>query len=491
MRFSHDLKSYVRKYPDNQMAWYLLGKEYERDGQEAKANYCFERSASVYEAFERNKAPTLLWMDYKEKWLEIQEKKRRGHTRRRSICLLLLCTFLLLIPSAAAPGMRSESHPVEDWTSEINNFTRDERIEEAGTFSSSTVHAAGSEIQYLAAPILNKEIKNEVTGLILNKAQYAIGHTIIVDMPKKQEYLYWPLEAELAYRMTSNGAGGVFSETWIDDSCSCLPSERNSSLQAGAEKWASRQVQAVVLLSAITTFQEKNGRVPEQFDELIEPFPNNILAGTSLSLKKLFIELLAYAKDNEKEFPGSSNTYTDNWKSQMNVKDGAKAHMVSFEDTWGGEPALQSPIQIVINKNTHRLMVLSGNVVLRSYEVGLGGEQTPEGNFVISEKVVNPNGTSNGEFGSRGMQLSDTNYAIHGTNKPDSVGKDESLGCIRMKQMDVEELFSLVPKGTKVTIVKDPMLPQDLWVPAQAEDRFRPKLVRGQSNPDKTYHWLN
>lgn len=65
---------------------------------------------------------------------------------------------------------------------------------------------------------------------------------------------------------------------------------------------------------------------------------------------------------------------------------------------------------------------------------------------------MNPNGRDNGEFGSRGMQLSDSNYAIHGTNEPDSIGKDESLGCIRMSRKDVEELFAMVPMGTKVQI---------------------------------------
>ena len=489
MRISHDLKSYVRKYPDNQMAWYLLGKEYERDGQEAKANYCFERSAGVYEAFERNKAPTQLWMDYKEKWMEMQEVKRRKKTRQKIVWFVLLCIFLILIPSAAAPGMGKDLPLAEDWTSEMNNIAREDRIEGVGTFSSGAVQVGESAIQYLAAPVLDEEMQNELTGLIINHARLRKGHTVIVDMPKKQKYLYWPLQAAPVSRLTSNGEGGVFSETWAGESCSCLPSERNSSLQAGAEEWASKQEQAVIILSTIFAYQEKNGRFPEQFDEVIQPFPNNISAGTSASLKKMFIEMIGFAKDKEKESFGS-NTYADRWEPQMD-KDRVKAHLVSFEDTWGGEPVLQSPIQIVINKKTHRLMVLSGNVVLRNYEVGLGGDRTPEGSFVITDKVVNPNGTSTGEFGSRGMQLSDTDYAIHGTNKPESVGKDESLGCIRMNQIDVEELFALVPKGTNVTIASDPTMPHDLWVPAQAEDRFIPKLVRGQTNPDKTYHWLN
>jgi hypothetical protein len=123
------------------------------------------------------------------------------------------------------------------------------------------------------------------------------------------------------------------------------------------------------------------------------------------------------------------------------------------------------------------------------YEVGLGGERTPEGSYVITDKVVNPNGRSNGEFGSRGMQLSDTNYAIHGTNEPNSIGQDESLGCVRMRKDDVEELFALAPQGTPVRIGKN-LLPALMSVP-EAKERYTHKLVPKQSNPGKTYHWLN
>ena len=122
------------------------------------------------------------------------------------------------------------------------------------------------------------------------------------------------------------------------------------------------------------------------------------------------------------------------------------------------------------------------------YEVGLGGERTPEGSYVITDKVVNPNGRSM-EFGSRGMQLSNTNYAIHGTNEPDSIGLDESLGCVRMSKADVEELFALAPQGTPVRIGQD-LLPELTSVP-KAEQRYNYNLVPQQNNPNKTYHWLN
>ncbi|MNN24636.1 putative L,D-transpeptidase YkuD [compost metagenome] len=152
-----------------------------------------------------------------------------------------------------------------------------------------------------------------------------------------------------------------------------------------------------------------------------------------------------------------------------------------------GDPYFTQPFEVLVDKTTHRLAVVSGSVIVRSYKVGLGGNDTPEGKFVISDKVINPNGRSNGEFGSRGMQLSDTNYAIHGTNEPDSVGKDESLGCIRMLKEDVEELFDLLPKGTKVRIGKG-IVPSLEVVP---KSRFTLGNRQSQTNPDRTYHWLN
>jgi lipoprotein-anchoring transpeptidase ErfK/SrfK len=117
----------------------------------------------------------------------------------------------------------------------------------------------------------------------------------------------------------------------------------------------------------------------------------------------------------------------------------------------------------------------------------LGGSKTPDGKFIISEKVRDPNGSSNGVFGSRGMTLSDTRYGIHGTDEPNSIGKDESHGCVRMKKEDIEELFDLVPKGTPVTITKG-SLPDELRAPPE---RFRLPSAQNETNPRKVYDWLN
>jgi len=47
----------------------------------------------------------------------------------------------------------------------------------------------------------------------------------------------------------------------------------------------------------------------------------------------------------------------------------------------------------------------------------------------------------------------DTLYRIHGTNEPETIGRAASSGCIRMRNIDVIDLFNRVPNGTKVIVV--------------------------------------
>jgi L,D-transpeptidase ErfK/SrfK len=48
-------------------------------------------------------------------------------------------------------------------------------------------------------------------------------------------------------------------------------------------------------------------------------------------------------------------------------------------------------------------------------------------------------------------------YAIHDTNKPDSVGRRGSDGCLRLYREDAEELFPLAEPGTAVHVVDQPV----------------------------------
>lgn len=68
-------------------------------------------------------------------------------------------------------------------------------------------------------------------------------------------------------------------------------------------------------------------------------------------------------------------------------------------------------------------------------------------------KMIVPPGPRN-PVGSRWIGLSLAGYGIHGTPKPNTVGRAESRGCFRLTNWNAEKLFELVKPGTPVTVVK-------------------------------------
>ncbi len=59
-------------------------------------------------------------------------------------------------------------------------------------------------------------------------------------------------------------------------------------------------------------------------------------------------------------------------------------------------------------------------------------------------------------LGTHALRLDAWGYLIHGTNRPETVGKRSSSGCIRMMPKDIVELFEAVPLGTPVRIINQP-----------------------------------
>ena len=55
-------------------------------------------------------------------------------------------------------------------------------------------------------------------------------------------------------------------------------------------------------------------------------------------------------------------------------------------------------------------------------------------------------------LGARALYLGQTEYRIHGTNKPKTIGHAMSSGCFRMINPDVMNLYSRVPVGTRVIV---------------------------------------
>ena len=124
-------------------------------------------------------------------------------------------------------------------------------------------------------------------------------------------------------------------------------------------------------------------------------------------------------------------------------------------------------VRLEIDRHQHGLGVWLGDVVVAAYQVGLGKEnRTPSGEFVVEVKQLEPDwyragrkipfGDPENILGTRWMGFENhpgvMGYGIHGTAHPETIGLDESMGCVRMRNEEVEELFELVSRGTRVAI---------------------------------------
>lgn len=67
---------------------------------------------------------------------------------------------------------------------------------------------------------------------------------------------------------------------------------------------------------------------------------------------------------------------------------------------------------------------------------------------------VIPGGSPRNPMGAAALTLRGGEYAIHGTNRPESIGGSVSYGCIRMYNEDVLELYSRVHIGTDVVVLR-------------------------------------
>ncbi len=65
---------------------------------------------------------------------------------------------------------------------------------------------------------------------------------------------------------------------------------------------------------------------------------------------------------------------------------------------------------------------------------------------------VIPGGTPQNPMGAAAMTLAGGEYAIHGTNRPQSIGGYVSYGCVRMYNEDVTDLYQRVTVGTTVVV---------------------------------------
>ncbi|MBO0733249.1 MAG: L,D-transpeptidase [Methylocapsa sp.] len=129
---------------------------------------------------------------------------------------------------------------------------------------------------------------------------------------------------------------------------------------------------------------------------------------------------------------------------------------------------------VIIATSERRLYYVLGNGEAIQYGVGVGREGfTWSGTKTVSRKREWPDwtpppqmlkrrpdlprhmpGGMDNPLGARAIYLGSSQYRIHGSNQPDTIGAAVSSGCIRMTNRDVVDLYDRVKIGTKVVVLR-------------------------------------
>lgn len=142
---------------------------------------------------------------------------------------------------------------------------------------------------------------------------------------------------------------------------------------------------------------------------------------------------------------------------------------------------LHGPFHAEVSKSNHQLDLFMGEgperVFVKSYTVGLGQfDSTPTGRFRVrkGQKIVNPTWTNprTGEFypaddpenpigeywlGLEGLDATnkgERGFGIHGTIEPESIGTDSSMGCVRLRDGEIDTIYALMSEGVSTLDVR-------------------------------------
>lgn len=143
---------------------------------------------------------------------------------------------------------------------------------------------------------------------------------------------------------------------------------------------------------------------------------------------------------------------------------------------------VKGPFHAVVSKSKFTMDIYLGSpgeagaTYVMSFPVGLGkDDSTPVGTWGVQNKLTNPPYYSPrgegiiaaddpknplGEYwigltGIEGQAVGKTSYGIHGTIDPESIGKEESMGCIRLRNEDVAMVYQMLVEGKSRVVVKE------------------------------------
>jgi lipoprotein-anchoring transpeptidase ErfK/SrfK len=185
-------------------------------------------------------------------------------------------------------------------------------------------------------------------------------------------------------------------------------------------------------------------------------------------------QVLGYSPASQTSFPSNGiMTVPDNSAAPDEGRGSASVMPERLRRTTVTLATSEAPGTVIIDTGNTALYYVLGQGRAIRYGVGVGREGfTWSGVQTISRKAEWPDwhppaqmiarqpylprfmaGGPGNPLGARAMYLGSSEYRIHGTNDPTTIGKFVSSGCIRLTNEDVADLFSRVDVGTKVVVL--------------------------------------
>jgi lipoprotein-anchoring transpeptidase ErfK/SrfK len=203
-------------------------------------------------------------------------------------------------------------------------------------------------------------------------------------------------------------------------------------------------------------------------------FASALMLAPALFSSSASAQLLGYASAPQSSFPSDNMMVAPDQPALTDDGDGSASVLpdrlrranVAFDTR-------EAPGTVIIDTGNTALYYVLGQGRAIRYGVGVGREGfTWSGVQTISRKAEWPDwhppaemiarqpylprfmaGGPGNPLGARAMYLGSSQYRIHGTNDPSTIGKFVSSGCIRLTNEDVADLFSRVDVGTRVVVL--------------------------------------
>jgi hypothetical protein len=447
---------FVERHPDLAIGWYHLGREREM------RNEIDEALAAYRQALHAKHGP------YSEEAAAAYQdllRKRRRRLWAGRIRLLLASLLFFHAQFAFSPGLLSEP----------------DKAASTGAAFTNGKNASGQErphVEVIAVPAGTdgKQLRHHVYDYVSGRrTALKQPYTVLVVPEVTGAPLFTPLlfyrpgelHGLLRYDPVSRT---VLSQQWFDRPCACdqHPAVRTAKLQLAEEQRTLEHL--LILRSALYRHYQRKGSLPQKLSDLARSYPGNALPDIPPTP--------AWYGATDWAYQPAAFRREAAWESMR--------HVVPLRGY--PEPSVPlAPLQIHVHLDSHAMTLISGPHLVRRYPIAIGKNgSTPAGYFSVLQKISNPRGPDD-IYGTRGLIFQQNGYAIHGTNHPASIGQSVSLGCIRLHNRDVEELYTFVAPGTEV-IISAHAAPVPRWANPAA---FVLPAGRDEETPRVVYHWLH